>query len=119
MAIVSEKRSLHFGVGEGGALTNPEWEVERFVVNEDGSREALGRKRVPATNEEIATQLSAAAAALQSQTSSLVQTIAAKDAEIASLTAQRDAARLAAQKVADADAAWEADVRPAVTAVLA
>lgn len=113
-----EYRGLHFGVGEGNALTNPEWEVERFLVNEDGTREALGRRRIAATMEEVSEKLSEAAAALQSATNSLVQTVAAKDAEIATLMAERDVAIAAARKVADADAAWDAEVRPAVAAVL-
>lgn len=109
MAIVMEKRGLHFGVGEGDALTNPEWEVERFLEEEDGTREALGRKRIPATMEEIEALFGEAATALDSKTSSLMQTIADRDkviAEknktIADLTAQRDGALAVIQKVTTA-----------------
>lgn len=108
MSIVKEPRELIFGIGEGGALTNPQWKYERFVVDGE-SREAVGFVFEPATPEEIEAYLGTAFVAVQSQTNSAQETITR-------LTAQRDAALLAAQKVAAADAAWDEQVRPFVTA---
>lgn len=107
-----EKRRLVITLGEFEAPASWHWEAVRFLRNDDNTDAAPPQNvTVPCTQEEAAAHISQAMA---DQATAII----AKDAAIATLTAQRDTAMAAATKVAQADADWETHVRPLVEAAL-
>ena len=117
MPIKTEKFKLVVTLGEGGAPAAWHW-IARVSVTDDAGAEIVSPqdREVPCTAAEAAAHIGQSAVDIQGA-------LVAKDAQIASLVAERDglAVRLkssqdALNAVTQADQAWDASVRPLVAA---